>query len=245
MPIDVPASSVFGLVMLAIGLLITLVSLRYVWRSSALLRATTVSRIDDAEGSLVRLTGTVEADGDLIEAPFSGVDCVTLRASVEERRLGSFLFPTDVTIHDPSRSRPFVLRTPHAPVPVDAPTRTVVLDPTVVATVGPADAPPDRIARYERRTDGLASDSGYRSPPAALAPLARALSLGRRRYAEHRLSPGETVTVVGRVADGRVDPLVAVDGSPGRALFRLSKTSVAGLLVGLFAVALGALVLAG
>lgn len=204
-----------------------------------------MSRIDGKEGSLVRLTGTVEADCDLIEAPFSGVNCVVLRASVEERRFGSFLFPTYLTIHDPSRSRPFVLRTPHTTVPVDAPARTVVPDPTVLVTVGPAEAPPDRIARYERGTDGLAPDSGYRSPPAALVSFARALLLGTRRYVERRLSPGETVTVVGRVVDGRVDPLVAVDGSPARALLRLSKTSVAGLLVGLFAAALGVLLLVG
>ena len=240
MPVDLPTPSLFGLALLAVGLLITLVSLRYVWRSSSLLRAETVSRIDGAEGALVRLTGTVEAEDESIEAPFSGVDCVVLRPVVEERRVGSFLLPTDVTIHDPARSRPFALRTPHATVPVDAPSRTVALDPTVVATVGPGETPPARIADYERGTVGVAPESGFRSPPALLAPLARALSLGRRRYAERRLSPGESVTVVGRVVDGRLDPLLVVDGSPIRALLRLSKTAVAGLLVGVFAAALGA-----
>ena len=37
-----------------------------------------MSHVDDVEGSLVRLTGTVEAGGDPTEAPLSGVECVAL-----------------------------------------------------------------------------------------------------------------------------------------------------------------------
>ncbi|WP_251330881.1 hypothetical protein [Haloplanus pelagicus] len=233
--------------MLALGLLVTLVSLRYVWRSTALVRADPVSSVDGvAEGTLVRLSGTVEAAGDTLEAPFSGVDCVALRPSVEERRFGSFLLPTYVTVHDPARSRPFAVRTPDATVLVDAPLRTVALDSTVVATVAPSESPPDRIARYEREADGLSRTTWYRSPSPILAPVARALSLGTRRYDERWVSPGDTVTVVGRVDDGRIDPLVVGDGSPTRILLRLSKTSLAGLLVGAIGLLLGAgLLLAG
>ncbi|WP_251343607.1 hypothetical protein [Haloplanus halophilus] len=239
--------TLFGIGMLAVGLAVTLVSLRYVWRSSALVRADAVSRVDGvAEGSLVRLSGTVDAAGDTLDAPFSGVDCVALRPSVEERRIGAFLLPTYVTIHDPARSRPFAVRTAHATVPVDAPLRTVALDSTVVATVGPGESPPERIGRYERETEGLPRETPYRPPPSILAPVANALSIGARRYAERRASPGDAVTVVGRVADGRIDPLVVADGPPIRTLLRLSKTSLAGLLVGAAGIALGAgLLLAG
>ncbi|MFD1594490.1 hypothetical protein ACFR97_02880, partial [Haloplanus litoreus] len=200
----VPSStpSPFGIVVLAIGLFVSLVSLRHVWRSSALLRATAVSRIDGSpDGSLVRLSGTVEAGADTLDAPFSGVDCVALRSTVEERRFGAFLLPTYVTIDDPARSVAFAVRTPHAAIPVAAPLRTVVLDSAVVATVGPTESPPDRIAQYERETDGLPHETVFRSPPAVVAPLARALSLGARRYSEQRASPGDEVTVVGSVVD--------------------------------------------
>ncbi|MFC7173755.1 hypothetical protein ACFQL0_11135 [Haloplanus litoreus] len=182
----VPSStpSPFGIVVLAIGLFVSLVSLRHVWRSSALLRATAVSRIDGSpDGSLVRLSGTVEAGADTLDAPFSGVDCVALRSTVEERRFGAFLLPTYVTIDDPARSVAFAVRTPHAAIPVAAPLRTVVLDSAVVATVGPTESPPDRIAQYERETDGLPtrrSSGRPRSRRAARScPLARCASLQR------------------------------------------------------------------
>jgi len=239
--------SPFGIVMLAIGLFVSLVSLRHVWRSSALLRATSASRIDGTpDGSLVRLSGTVEAGENTLDAPFSGVDCVALRSAVEERRFGALLLPTYVTIDDRARSVAFAVRTPHAAIPVNAPLRTVVLDSAVVAAVGPTESPPDRIARYERETGGLPRKTVFRSPPELVAPLARALSLGARRYSEQRASPGDEVTVVGSVVDGGVDPLVVADGTPIRALVRSSKTSLAGLSIGGFTLAVGVwLVLAG
>jgi hypothetical protein len=46
--------------------------------------------------------------------------------------------------------------------------------------------------------------------------------------------------VAGRVDDGRLDPLVVSAGSAGDALRRLSTTSLAGLLIGAVAIALGA-----
>jgi hypothetical protein len=231
--------SPFGIAMLVVGLFVSLVSLRHVRRTTALLRAADVSRLDGrADGSLVRLTGTVEAGPDTIEAPFSGTDCVALRPTVEERRVGAFLLPTFVTIHDPARSVDFALRTSQATVPVTAPLRTVALDSSVVATVGPSESPPERIARYERETDGCPAETAYRSLP-TLPSLARALSFGARRYGEARASPGDSLTVVGRVVDGAVDPLIVADGSPTRTLLRLSKTSLAGLLIGGVAAALG------
>jgi hypothetical protein len=232
--------ALFGVAMLLLGAFVCLVSARHLWRTAALVRADPVDRIDGvADGTLVRVSGTVDAERTLT-APFSGVDCVACRAVVAERRPGALFLPTDVTIHEPTRSTAFAVRTPHARVSVADPVRTVALDSTVVATVGPDDDPPARIDRYERETDGVRRETFWTAPPAPLAPVARALSLGRRRYVERRASPGDGVTVAGRVDDGRLDPLVVSAGSAAGARRRLSKTSLAGLLIGAFAVALGA-----
>jgi len=53
--------------------------------------------------------------------------------------------------------------------------------------------------------------------------------------------PGDDVTVVGRVTergDG-VDPLVVSDRPPRQTFFRMAKTSLVGLCIGVFVVALG------
>ncbi|AXG10360.1 hypothetical protein [Haloplanus rubicundus] len=235
--------ALFGVATLLLGAFVCLVSVRHLWRTAALARADPVDRIDGvAEGALVRVSGAVDAERTLT-APFSGVDCVAHRAVVEERRPGAFFLPTDVTIHEPTRSTAFAVRTPHARVSVADPVRTVALDSTVVATVGPDDDPPERIARYERETDGLGRETVWTAPPAPLVPVTRTLSLGRRRYSERRASPGDDVTVAGRVRDGRLDPLVVSTGSAGNALRRLSTTSLAGLLIGAVAVVLGAAIL--
>lgn len=235
--------ALFGVAMLLLGAFVCLVSARHLWRTGALVRADPVGRIDGVtDGTLVRVTGTVDAERTLT-APFSGVDCVAYRAIVEERRPGTLLLPTDVTIHEPARSTAFVVRTPHGTVSVADPIHTVTLDSTVVATVGPDDDPPERIARYERETDGLQVETFWTAPPGPLAPVTRALSLGRRRYSERRASPGDDVTVAGRVSDGRIDPLVVFAGTPVGALARLSRTSLVGFVIGAVVVALGAAIL--
>lgn len=229
-----------GVAMLLLGAVVCLVSGRHVWRTTSVVRAETVDRLDGvADGTLVRVSGPVADTERTLTAPFSGVDCVACRTVVEERRPGAFLLPTYVTIHDPARSTAFDVRTPHTLIPVADPVRTVSLESTVVATVSPRDEPPDRIARYERETADLPRETVWTTPPAPLAPLGRALSLGTRRYSERRVSPGDDVTVAGRVRDGRLDPLVVSVGTPRGTLARLSTTSLAGLLIGAFAIALG------
>jgi len=224
--------------MCLLGAVVCLASARHGWRTAALVRAAAVDHLDGvADGTLVRVSGTVRDAERTLTAPLSGTDCVACRAVVEERRPGALLLPTYVTIHDPAESTAFDVRTPHATVSVAEPTRTVALDSTVVATVGPDADPPDRIARYERRADDIGA--GWRLLPDSLAPVARALSLGARRYAERRLSPGDDVTVVGRVRTGRLDPLVVSTVSPTGTLARLSRTSVAGFAIGAFAILIG------
>jgi len=80
----------------------------------------------------------------------------------------------------------------------------------------------------------------WRAPPSFLRPITRHLSLGTRRYSEQRAVPGDDVTVVGRVTergDG-VDPLSS-DRPPRQTFFRMAKTSLVGLCIGVFVVALG------
>jgi len=230
--------ALFGAVMLLIGVFVCLVSGRHVWRTAALFRADTVDRLGgDDDGRLVRVTGTVEAAGSTLTAPFSGVDCVALRSVVEERRSGAYLLPTYVTIHESARSTAFEVRTPHATLSIADPARTVALDATTVETVALGDDPPDRIARYERDHDVPVSRV---SLPRPLEAIARAGTFGTRRYREQRASPGDDVTVVGRVDGGRLDPLVVSTATPLGTLRRLSTTSLAGLLIGVGAIVLGA-----
>jgi hypothetical protein len=230
--------SLFGVAMCLLGVVVCLVSARHGRRTAALVRAASVDRLDGvADGTLVRVSGTVRGAERTLTAPFSGVDCVACRAVVEERRPGSLLLPTYVTIHEPAESTAFDVRTPHATVSVAEPARTVALDSTVVATVGPDADPPDRIVRYERAADDIGT--GWRSRPTPLAPVARALSLGTRRYVERRLSPGDDVTVAGRVRAGSLDPLVVSTATPVGTLARLSRTSLAGVAIGAFALLIG------
>jgi hypothetical protein len=243
MVLGLSGTDLFGAAMLACGAIVLLVSGRYVWRASAVVRADAVGSLAALEhGSLVRLSGTAEsADADTLDAPFTGRESLVLRYAVEERRLSPFpVLPWFVTVHERSGSVPFRLRTPESVVDVREPARTVTLAKNRVATVEPDEEPPERIDRFERRTDALPSSTRWRDPPSLLRPPARWLSLGTRRYTEERASPGDDVTVVGRVTEaGGVDPLVVSDRSPTGTLRRMASTSLVGLLIGAFVVALG------
>lgn len=233
--------------MVLVGAVVLAVSARYVWRASAVVRASDADSLDGvAAGSLVRVGGEARrGDADPLVAPFSGADCVALRYAVEERRLPPFLplLPRYVTVHENAGGDAFHVRTGLATVRVTAPAGSVVADGRVVATVGPDDDPPERVARFEREVDAVPVSTVRRDPPAPLEPLARALSLGTRRYTEQRVSPGDGVTVVGRVDAAGVDPLVVSDRPPAATLLRMARTSVAGFGVGLGGLLVGAFLL--
>jgi hypothetical protein len=242
------AADVVGVGMLLVGGLVLAVSARYVWRAAAVHRASTVAAVTAADpGTLVRVDGETVAEQAPLTAPFSGDDCVALRYAVEERRLSPALLPWNVVLHETAGGDAFGVRTDAGVVSVVAPARTVTLAASTVASVGATDTPTERIERFERTVDGLPRSTVWRDPPSLFAPVARALSLGTRRYREACLRPGDGVTVVGRVADERagVDPVVVSDRSPARTFIRMSKTSLAGLAVGLCGLAVGALVLVG
>ncbi|MFC6735734.1 hypothetical protein ACFQEQ_05715, partial [Halolamina salina] len=198
-------------------------------------------------GSLVRLSGPAEqGDDETLTAPFSGSESLVLRYAVEERRLSPYLLPWFVTIHERAGSVPFRLRTPESVVDVTEPTRTVTLRADRVATVALHETPPERIERFERRTDALPSTTVWHARQFGIGPVLDALSLGTRRYTEARATPDEDVTVVGRVTEaGGVDPLVVSDRSPASTLRRMAGTSLVGLAIGAFVVALGAVLFVG
>lgn len=236
-------SELFGVVLALLGTVVLAFSGRYVWRATSIYRAESVSSLEKtAPGSLVRVTGTAEqGPTDLLSAPFSGDDCLVLRYAIEERRLSPYVLPWFVTIHELAGSNAFSLRTPTTSIRIVEPARTVTLTRHVVATLPPGDTPPERIARFDRSADAVPGTTVWRSPPSILQPITSRLSLGARRYTEQRAMPGDEVTVVGRVTetgDG-IDPLVVSDRPPSKTIFRMAKTSLIGLSIGLFVVILG------
>ena len=237
-------TTLFGGAMLLVGGIALLASGRYIWRATAVLRATERETLDDvAPTSLVRVAGTVTAsDDDVLVAPFSGVDCVALQYQIEERRLSFlYLFPWYVTIHEATTAVPFTVRTETGSVSVVEPVKTVALASHVVETTRATAAPAERIATFERDHEAIPASTRWQHLLGFLAPLARTLSLGTRRYSEQRAVVGADVTVVGGVtADGAgLDPIVVSDGSPIATVGRMAKTSIAGVLIGVVGLLLG------
>jgi len=244
LPFGLSGTQLFGLALGAVGVLVLAVSARYVWRATAVLRASDVDTIDTLDpGTLVRVSGTIQSIENPITAPFSGTDCAALRYAVEERRLSPYLLPWFVTIHERTVARPFTLRTATSSIAIAEPARTVTLDRAVVATI-PSDADlPEGVARFHRSVSAAPGRTIWRDPPGFLAGLTKALSFGTRRYLEQRAGESDTVTVVGRVTAAGVDPIVVSDRSPTGTLVRMAKTSLAGLLIGAGTFALAILLL--
>lgn len=237
----VSGSDLFGVVLVVVGLVVLAFSARYVWRASAVFRATTIRSLDDTtSGTLVRASGTaLSGSTEPFTAPFSGVECLALRYEVEERRLSPLVLPWFVTIHGTAGSDAFAINTSRATLPVSEPAHTVVLERGTVATVSSNGTLPERIARFEANTS-ITERTIWRNPPRVLQPVASALSLGTRRYTEQRATIGDDVTVVGRVTtEGTIDPLVVSDRTPIRTLLRMARTSIGGLAIGVFSLLVG------
>ena len=237
-------AQLFGVVFVAVGGLTVAVTGRYVWRATGVWRADAVDSLAGvAPGTLVCVSGSIQqGSGDTLTAPFSGTDCRVLRYQIEEHHLSPAVLPWYVTLHETARSVPFGLRTPATEIDVLAATRTVTLERRVVATVPMDEGSPDRIERFERGNDAV-STTRWRSPPAFVRPLARALSLGTRRYTEERAGSGDAVTVVGRVTDDgdAIDPTVVSDRQPRGIALRMVKPVLVGLASGVSGIAFGLL----
>lgn len=244
LPFEVSGPDLLDGALLAVGSVVLVLSARYVWRASAVVRATELGAPADADaGTLARASGSVaRSDGRSVVAPCSGVECVALRSQIEERRLTLPVpLPTYVTIRDEPAAVPFALRTAEGTVSVVEPVRTVTLARHEVARCAAEEDPPKRIAAFERETETIPVSTVWRDPPGPLSVPFRALSLGDRRYSERRAGVGDDVTVVGRVTAGAgIDPLVVSDRNPTETAFRMAKTALGGLAAGAAGVVLGA-----
>lgn len=250
LPTELTVAGLFGGAMLIIGSFVLVVSARYIWRATAVVRATDREYLDTSDaGTLTRISGDVtQHNGESLVAPFSGTDCVALRYQIEERRLSVlYLFPWYVTVHEATDAVAFAIQTEAGTVPVVEPARTVALSTEIVATTGSATELPERIHQFEQETDNVRPSTVWRDPPSVIRPLFSVLSIGTRRYSEQRAAVSDELTVVGRVTDGGsgIDPLVVSDCSPAGTVFRMAKTSLGGLLIGVGGLLLGVFLVLG
>lgn len=250
LPGGLTIAEVFGGAMLLVGGFVLVVSARYVWRATAVIRATDREYLDTSDaGTLTRISGDVtQNNGESLVTPFSGTDCVALRYQIEERRLSFlYLLPWYVTVHEGTGAVAFDVQTEAGTIPVVEPARTVALSTEVVTTTGPATDPPERIQQFEQESDNVPPSTVWRDPPSVVRPLFSVLSIGTRRYSEQRAAVGDELTVVGQVMNDGVgiDPLVVSDRSPAGTVFRMAKTSLGGLLIGVGGLLLGVFLLIG
>lgn len=239
-------ATLFGIVMLGVGLLVALVSLRYVWRTIRLVRAPSASSLEVVDaGDVVRFEGTAVASaGEGVVGPFSGRETIALRAAVEERRPSVVIYPWDVTLWEAERGKAHGVRTPEGEVSVGPAVRTVVVGTDHVTSVDVDSAPPEHIEDFVSNTEGISRWTFWSDPPGFLRPLWRVVSLGRRRYLEQALEDGDEVTVVGRAkAEGGLDPIVLSDRGFRATLWRMARTSFAGLAIGFVGLSFGTVVL--
>lgn len=152
-------AELFGGAMLLIGGLVLLVSARYVWRATAVLRGTDQTELNPSHAdTLKRISGDVTLNDDTsLVAPFSGTGCVAFRYQIEERRLSVlYLLPWDVTVHEGTGAVAFDVQTDAGTVSVVEPARTVALTTDVVTTTGPPPPPRSGHSRHRAPLRGRA-----------------------------------------------------------------------------------------
>ncbi|MFC7228031.1 hypothetical protein N0B31_11515 [Salinirubellus salinus] len=226
---------VFAVALLALGALGVLVSGAYAWQTTRAVRAPAFDTLaSPTPGDCVRVEGTAHAGSNgPLESPLSEQSALAVQATVEERRLGVVPLPTWVQLARTSVAEPFQVRTPTADISLVAPTASLVLADGSVAEVVPGETPADALRSFERRHEVPSRTIWHRRPP-VVSLLARALSLGTRRYREGVLEPGAEVLVMGRLVETDeglgLDPTVVSDRSPGATLRRMARTAVIGLL---------------
>ncbi len=245
------AGLVGGLVLLARGL--------RAYRAGEPVRGTSTSRIASLAAGEVRLVGTIEAGPVTLVSPLQSEPCVWYRARVTEQRGRD-----RVTTLDEQRAVGFRLRDASgtirlfprgasfdAPAQLHAATDWMGSDPPGLRqNVGPTSAlatPEDREAAIARlltvqRPPGARTGADGPLDGDALALLsAGAGEVSRQRtYEEHRLAPGDLVTIVGTampfsdigdpVTADSDDPLPALD-DPEVAM-NVAEARAAGLLKG-------------
>lgn len=143
----------------------------------------------------VRLSGHArQADGAL-EAPFTGTPCLAIRYAVLERREtrnGSSWVEVDSGV----AAKPFLLDDGSESVLVEPDRVRLALDRSAEVAVDGGDRPPEQIREFVAESDDV--DSEERS----WSLFGLEIDVGDdRRYVEHRLDPGDAVTVFGEARD--------------------------------------------
>lgn len=158
-----------------------------------------------------------------LEAPFTGRACLAVQYAVEERREtknGS----TWEEIHGGAGAVPFVLEDDTGSVLVEPDRFRLGLDRAAAIRVDGGERPPEQIREFVERSEAVDSEEK------TLDLKVVELNVGDdRRYVEHRLEPGETVTVFGEavprsgrsIGAGQVNAAIG----PGSNRVVLSETS--------------------
>lgn len=247
--VPVPSGpALFGAAILVLGVVVALASLWYAWHATRALRAPSLASLETASaGDRVTVEGTAHSGPDApLVSPFRDRECLAVQATVEERRLGLPVpLPTWVQLARTSVAQPFRVRTPTTDCPVVAPTSSLVCSTETVTEVAPGETPDGAVEAFERQHD-VPSRTFWHGRPPVVGAVARALSLGHRRYREGTLEPGADVLVAGRLveteADGGlgIDPDLVSTRSPAATLARVARTSLVGLAAGALGVLVGA-----
>lgn len=237
-----------GLVVLAVLAGGGALALAFALREAGALRqvlfgaSTDVFSLSTGTSGPVTLSGTAVRLDESVQSPFTGTDCLALEYEVQElRSTGKSV--SWVAIDSGRAAVPFLLEDESASVLVD-PTRVRLgLDRSDVIEVDGGDRPPRGIREFIERSADV--DSEERTLDLKVVEL----NVGNdRRYIEHRLEPGESVTVFGNarsesgtstrsgqvnaVVSAGAHPLVLSETTPYRTILRVFWPVLVAALVG-------------
>ena len=194
----------FGVVFLLLGLAIAWYGFRPLVILPRLIGATVAAPVDiDTPGEFVVCQGTATETTEVLTAPFTGRPSLGYEVEVTERQPFGIGLPwAEVTLDNGVGTAEFSLTDGGSAIDVDPASRRFSLDTeSTTITVGATETPPDRIARFCERRE-------IAPPPRWLAAIPW---MGRRRYIEHSITPGDSYLVAGRVADADSDLVLAGD----------------------------------
>jgi len=183
-----------GVVFLLMGLAIAWYGLRPLVILPRLIGATVAAPVDiETPGEFVVCRGTATETTQALTAPFTGRPSLGFEVEVTERQPFGIGLPwSHVTLDDGVGTAQFSLTDTGTAIDVDPASRRFSLDTeSTTITVGGAESPPERIARFCDRRE-------IPSPPRWLAAIPW---MGHRRYIERSITPGESYVVAGRVTE--------------------------------------------
>ncbi|TKX74369.1 hypothetical protein EXE46_09725 [Halorubrum sp. GN11_10-6_MGM] len=212
--------------------------------------ATDPAGLDGAERR-IRVTGrAAEVDGETLPAPFGGDPCLCVEYDVSELR-SQGNGQSWVAIDEGEAGVPFRVDDGGTGVRVDPAAATFSLNVDEKIKLDAGEEPPERVRGFIDAVDEVdETETGYEIGP---------LTIGddpRRRYVQRALRPGDEVTVVGdseafpdapvgevksRIADG--SPFLVSDASARSTALRLVGSSAVPIVLGVVALAVGALAL--